>query len=245
MKEVNGAAVVVKNLVKRFGTLTAVDGISFEINEGEIFGLIGPNGAGKTTTLRIIATLLPPTGGDVKVFGNDILKDADKIRRIISYLAEEAGTYRNISGKEYLSIIARIYFKSEKEASEAVEEAIEFSGLGNRVNDMMKTYSKGMKRRIQIARVLMTKPKLAILDEPTAGLDVFHAQYIRNVIKKYAENGGTVILSSHNMLEVEYLCSRVALMHQGHIVIQDEPHAIKSRLNASNLEDAFIKVVAG
>ncbi|MEM2373261.1 MAG: ABC transporter ATP-binding protein, partial [Thermoproteota archaeon] len=153
MKEANGAVVVVKNLVKRFGTLTAVDGISFEINEGEIFGLIGPNGAGKTTTLRIIATLLPPTGGDVKVFGNDILKDADKIRRIISYLAEEAGTYRNISGKEYLSIIARIYFESEKEASEAVEEAIEFSGLGDRVNDMMKTYSKGMKRRIQIARV--------------------------------------------------------------------------------------------
>jgi len=243
MEEGSETAVVVKNLVKRFGAFTAVDGISFEINKGEVFGLIGPNGAGKTTTLRIISTLLPPTSGEVRVFGNDILRDADKIRRIISYLAEEAGTYRNISGKEYLSIIARIYFDSE-EASKAVEEAIEFSGLGDRINDKMKTYSKGMKRRIQIARVLMTKPKLAILDEPTAGLDVFHAQYIRNIIKKYAENGGTVILSSHNMLEVEYLCSRVALMHQGHIVIQDKPQAIKNRLNASNLEEAFVKVVA-
>ncbi|MDW8033750.1 MAG: ABC transporter ATP-binding protein [Nitrososphaerota archaeon] len=244
MKEDGGKAVIVRSLVKRFGNLTAVDGISFEINYGEIFGLIGPNGAGKTTTLRIIATLLMPTSGNVKVFGYDIVKDASEIRKLISYLAEDVGTYRNINGKEYLSIIAKIYFDSKDEASKAVEEAIKLSGLGNRVNDAMKTYSKGMKRRIQIARVLMTRPKLAILDEPTSGLDVFHAQYIRSIIKKYAENGGTVILSSHNMLEVEYLCSRVALMHQGHIVIQDEPQAINSKFGTSNLEDAFIKVVS-
>jgi len=242
--EGNSIAVVVKDLVKRFGSITAVDGVSFEVNKGEIFGLIGPNGAGKTTTLRVIATLLLPTGGEVKVFGFDVVKDSDKVRTIMSYLAEEAGTYKNLSGREYLYIVAKIYFESEGAVLKAVEEAIKLSGLGNRIDDKMKTYSKGMKRRIQTARVLMTKPRLVILDEPTAGLDVFHAQYIRSIIKKYSENGGTVILSSHNMLEVEHLCSRIALMHQGHIVMHGEPQEIKNRLGASNLEEAFIKVVA-
>lgn len=234
--------VVVRNLVKRFGDLTAVNGVSLEVGKGEIFGLIGPNGAGKTTILRIMATLLLPTSGYVNILGYDVVKEAGKIRFFIAYLAEDAGTYRNLSGREYLSIVARIYFDSDAEASKAVEEAIRISGLGGRIGDKMKTYSKGMKRRLQIARALMTRPRLAILDEPTAGLDVFHAKYIREIISRHAENGGTVVLSSHNMLEVEYLCTRVAFIHQGRILVEGNPKMIKNELGVSNLEEAFIEV---
>jgi len=235
--------VEVKNLVKRFGELTALDNVSFSVSEGEIFGLIGPNGAGKTTTLRIIATLLLPTTGYVRVLNYDVVEEANKVRPLISYLAEDAGTYRNLTGYEYLSIVARIYYKSRVDAEEAVEEAVKISGLGERIRDKMKNYSKGMKRRIQVARVLMTKPKLAILDEPTAGLDVFHAQHVRRIVKKHVEEGGSVILSSHNMLEVEYLCSKLAFIHRGRIMMKGEPEAVKNECGASNLEEAFLEVI--
>jgi ABC-2 type transport system ATP-binding protein len=239
-----GSIVVVRNLVKRFGDLVAVDGVSLQIEKGEIYGLIGPNGAGKTTILRIMAALLLPTRGYVEILGYDAVKEASKIRPLISYLAEDAGTYRNLSGREYLSIVARIYFDSNVEASRAVEEAISISGLGERVDDRMKTYSKGMKRRLQIARALMTRPKLAILDEPTSGLDVFHAKHIREVISRHVKEGGTIVLSSHNMLEVEYLCTRVAFIHRGHVLFEGEPKKIKNELGASNLEEAFIEVAS-
>lgn len=235
--------VEVRNLVKQFGDLIALRGISFTIGFGEIFGLIGPNGAGKTTTLRILATLLLPTAGYVRVLGYDVVREASKIRSLISYLAEDAGTYRNLTGYEYLSTVARIYFKSKTDIEEAVEEAVKISGLGERIRNKMKTYSKGMKRRIQIARVLMTRPKLAILDEPTAGLDVFHANYMRKIIQEYVSEGKSIILSSHNMLEVEHLCSKVAFIHHGKIVAEGEPQDLKTKYRASNLEDVFMEVL--
>ncbi len=235
--------VEVKGLVKRFGDLIALKNLSFSVDEGEIFGLIGPNGAGKTTTLRILAALLLPTAGYVRILGHDVVRESRKIRPLISYLAEDAGTYRNLKGYEYLSIVARIYFESKTDAEEAVEEAVKISGLGERIMDKMKTYSKGMKRRIQIARVLMTKPKLAILDEPTAGLDVFHAQYVRKIVREHVSEGRSVILSSHNMLEVEHLCSRLAFIHHGRIIAKGEPQVLKEKYEASNLEDVFMEIV--
>jgi ABC-2 type transport system ATP-binding protein len=240
----NGVAVDVRNLVKLFGSSKALDDLSFQVREGEVFGLIGPNGAGKTTALRILATLLLPTRGSVKIFGYDVISQATDVRRIIGYLAEDAGAYRNLSGLEYLSIMARVYFRSKNEALEAVNRAVDISGLGDKIHDKIKTYSKGMKRRLQIARVFMLKPKLAILDEPTAGLDVVHASYIRKLIKDYASKYGiTVIMSSHNMFEVEYVCDRVALINKGRIVAEGTPDQLKTFWNASNLEEVFIKVV--
>ncbi|HID69549.1 MAG TPA: ABC transporter ATP-binding protein, partial [Desulfobacterales bacterium] len=198
--------VVVDRLVKYYGDFHALKGISFSVEEGEVFGIIGPNGAGKTTTLRIIATLLKPSGGRVTVCGYDVVREADKVRRIISYLPEEAGAYRNLSGYEYLLFIARLYTRSKREAEDMVEEAIRISGLGDRIYDRIKTYSKGMKRRLLIARTLMVRPRLAILDEPTSGLDVLHALHVRRVIREYARSHGvTVLLSSHNMLEVVHV----------------------------------------
>jgi len=235
-------AVEVKNLSKSFGDIKAVRNISFEIREGEIFGLIGPNGAGKTTTLRIIATLLKPDSGSVKVFGYDVQRDGEKIREIISYLPEDAGAYRNLTGKEYLEFIAK-FFEKRKKFSETVEKGIEIAKLGDRITDKISTYSKGMMRRLLVARTLMVNPKLAILDEPTSGLDVVNAIEVRNIIKDFARAGTTILLSSHNMLEVEFLCDRIALMNNGRIVETGKPEELKSKYNAKNIEEVFVEVV--
>lgn len=237
-------AVEAHNVTKVFGSIRALDELSFSVKPGEIFGLIGPNGAGKTTALRIVSTLLLPTSGTVKVFGYDGVQNADAVRRIISYLPEEAGSYRYLSGLEYLEFMARFHTSYRNEANKMVMEAAEISGLGERLKDKTKTYSKGMKRRLLVARALMPKPKLAILDEPTSGLDVLHSYHVREIIKGYVKNHGvTVLLSSHNMLEVEYLCDRVALINKGRVVAEGEPQELKEKFGGTNLEEVFAKVV--
>ena len=237
-------AVEVNGLVKVFGSVRALDGLSFRVEQGEIYGLIGPNGAGKTTALRIVSTLLLPTSGSVKVFDHDVVRDASEVRKIISYLPEEAGAYKNLSGMEYLEFMARFNSADKAELKTMVANAAEISGLGERLRDKVKTYSKGMKRRLLVARALMNKPKLAVLDEPTSGLDVLHAVHIREIIKRYVEEHGvTVLLSSHNMLEVEHLCDRVALINKGKIMAEGTPAELKAKYEAANLEEAFAKVV--
>jgi ABC-2 type transport system ATP-binding protein len=237
-------AVEVKNLVKDFGSVRALDGLSFKINLGEIFGLIGLNGAGKTTALRITSTLLLPTSGSIIVFGHDVVKEAAEVRNIISYLPEEAGAYKNLSGFEYLNFMANFTTNDKQERQKLVDAAAEISGLKDRLKDRVKGYSKGMKRRLLVARALMTKPKLAILDEPNSGLDVLHSVHVRTLIKRYAkEHEVTILLSSHNMLEVEYLCDRVALINKGKVVIEGSPEELKSKYKAVNLEDVFGEVV--
>jgi ABC-2 type transport system ATP-binding protein len=232
------------DVVKVFGNVYALDKLSFKVNSGEIFGLIGPNGAGKTTALRIVSTLLLPTSGTVKVFGLDVVKNAAEVRKIISYLPEEAGAYRNLSGWEYLEFMAKFNTKDGSKVREMVNEAAEITGLGERLKDKTKAYSKGMKRRLLVARALMTRPKLAILDEPTSGLDVLHAYHVREIVKRYVkEHGVTVLLSSHNMLEVEHLCDRVALLNKGKIVAEGKPVELKEKYGSTNLEEVFAKVV--
>ncbi len=235
------AAVDVKNLVKHFGSTKAVEGISFTVNKGEIFGLIGPNGAGKTTALRVVSTLLQITSGSVNILGFDVKKKPDEIRKLISYLPEDAGAYKNLTGRAYLRFIANFF---EKQSEEIVSLGIEIADLGERIDDKIDTYSKGMKRRLLVGRALMTNPKLAILDEPTSGLDVINAQEIRKIIKNTARDGAAVFLSSHNMLEVEYLCDRIALIAEGKIVEEGTPKALLDKYNANNIEEVFIQVVS-
>jgi ABC-2 type transport system ATP-binding protein len=239
----NLTAIEVKNLVKSYGSFNAVDKISFTVNQGEIFGLIGPNGAGKTTTLRILATLLQITSGQVKIFGHDLEHEADDVRKIISYLPEDAGAYKNLSGKDYLEFIAA-FFGNGRKSAEIVRRGIEIANLGERINDKVEAYSKGMTRRLLVARALMIEPKLAILDELTSGLDVLNSQEIRKLTKKTSSEGTTILLSSHNMLEVELLCDRIALINNGKIVEIGTPDELKRKHHCNNIEDVFVKVVA-
>jgi len=233
-------AVEVKNLVKNYGSTEAVKDISFTVDNGEIFGLIGPNGAGKTTALRIVSTLLQITSGSVNILGFDLRKKPDEIRKLISYLPEDAGAYKNLTGRAYLRFIANFF---EKNTQEIVSLGIEIANLGDRIDDKVDTYSKGMKRRLLVGRALMINPQLAILDEPTSGLDVINAQEIRKIIKTTAMGGTAVLLSSHNMLEVEYLCDRIALIAEGKIVEEGKPKFLMDKYRANNIEEVFVKVV--
>lgn len=235
-------AVEVRELVKDYGSFRAVKGISFDVNEGEVFGLIGPNGAGKTTVLRTIATLLQITSGSIAIFRHELPKEAGEVRRMISYLPEEAGAYRNLTGKEYLDFVAR-FFGGGEAFQNMVRKGAEIGNLGERMNDKVDTYSKGMTRRLLVGRALMVDPRLAILDEPTSGLDVVNAQEVRRIINSSVEAGTTVLLSSHNMLEVEFLCHRIALIDDGRIVASGTVPELKKEYDAANIEEAFVKAI--
>ncbi|CAI1493094.1 Ribosomal protein S16 [Thermococcus nautili] len=236
--------VEVENLEKDYGKVKALKGVSFSIREGEIFGLIGPNGAGKSTTLKILATLLKPTGGTARIAGYDVVKEADRVRALISYLPEEAGAYKNLTGREYLEFMARLYAKDERKAREMLQLGAELASLGERLDDKVSTYSKGMTRKLLIARALMVRPKLAILDEPASGLDIVNAYEIRKTIRRFARSEGTTFLiSSHNMLEVEFLCDRVAMIAGGRIVEIGTPEELKTKYGAENLEEVFMRAI--
>ncbi|MCR4428411.1 MAG: ABC transporter ATP-binding protein [Caldiserica bacterium] len=233
----------VEGLKKNYGNLQALKGISFEITKGEIFALIGPNGAGKSTALRIMATLLSPTEGEVQILGLHLRKEAEKIRERISYLPEEAGAYRNQRGIEYLRFMATFYASDDALAQEFIKRGAEIADLGERLYDRVGTYSKGMVRKLLLARALMTRPQLAILDEPTSGLDVINSLEIRQIIREYVKEGTTVLLSSHNMLEIEFLSDRVALIDNGLILDSGTPGELKEKYGASNLEEVFRRAV--
>ena len=236
-------ALEVTDLVKKYGGFTALKGISFNVKEREVFGLIGPNGAGKTTALRIISTILRITGGTVRMFGIDVGRNPHEARKILSYLPEDAGAYKNLTGDEYLEFIAN-FFSDDLETMRRIKsKGVAIANLGDRMGDKVDTYSKGMARRLLVARALMIEPKVAILDELTSGLDVMNAQEIRRTVKDTARDGTTVLLSSHNMLEVELMCDRIALINDGQIVELGTPGELKERHDADNIEEVFTKVI--
>ncbi|PKQ36730.1 MAG: multidrug ABC transporter ATP-binding protein [Actinobacteria bacterium HGW-Actinobacteria-1] len=237
-----GDILEVKDLRKRYGQLEAVKGIDFSVQAGEVFALIGPNGAGKTTTLRMVATILQPTSGAITLDGIDVVKEPAKARERLSYLPEEAGAYKSMKGRDYLKFMAEVFFEDPADQAESVKAAGEISGLGDRLGDKLGTYSKGMTRKLLLARSIMTRPKLAILDEPTSGLDVLGALDIRDTVKEFTRHGMAVLLSSHNMLEIEYLSDRVAIINEGVIHATGTPAELKARYSAQNLEEVFAEV---
>jgi len=239
-------SVDVRELEKYYGSIRALKKISFRVERGSIYCLVGPNGAGKTTTFRILATLILPSSGDAYIEGHSVVREPGAVRRAISYLPEEVGAYRNITGLEYLEIVSRIYYSGE-DSREVLERGIRISGLSDSdLRRPMKHYSKGMKRRIQVARALMTLPRVAILDEPTAGLDPVQKAEIRRAIKEYSKSYGvTVLLSTHEMAEAEDLCERIAIINRGSIVSEGYIEDIIRSAGAKTLEEAFISLVMG
>lgn len=232
----------VKNLNKYYKNFQAVNNINFSIQKNEIFGLVGPNGAGKSTTLKIIATILSVSQGEIFVYGNNIKREANKIRQMISYLPEDAGAYKNLTGIEYLKFMAAMHNDNKNKQKEYVEFAVNLTDLGSRLKEKVKNYSKGMTRKLLLARAVMSRPKLAILDEPTSGLDVVNAFAIRKIIKDLAREGMAVLLSSHNMLEVEFLSDRIAIIDKGEIKATGSPEELKNRYQAANLEEVFMRL---
>ena len=222
----------------------SADKVSFDVEEGEIFALIGPNGAGKTTTIRMISTLIEATSGDALVAGHSIIKEPDKVRENITYLPDEAGAFNTLTGRTYLYFMAGLFTADIMTIERYVRTAEQICGLGERLDDKIGGYSRGMIRKLLLSRAVMTEPKLAIMDEATSGLDVINALEIRNTIKKLAkEKNMAFLLSSHNMLEIEYLSDRVGIMTNGRLMITGTVPELKERYNAVNLEEVFERVV--
>ncbi|MDE5738578.1 MAG: ABC transporter ATP-binding protein [Oscillospiraceae bacterium] len=237
-------ALDVQHLAKSYGKKQAVKDVSFQIQEGEIFGLMGMNGAGKTTILRMLATLLKPDSGDALIVGNSIVKNPEKVRACISYLPDEAGAYKTMTGRNYLAFIAGLYFKNEQEQKNCIALGEEICGLGNALAQKINTYSRGMTRKLVLARTVMIKPKLAILDEPTSGLDVLNSLDIRKTICKCAETYGTAfLLSSHHMQEISTTANRCAIMKDGIFLAEGSPQELLAKYQAESLEAAFEKAV--
>jgi ABC-2 type transport system ATP-binding protein len=233
-------AVEITGLVKKYKDFEAVSGLDFAVRPGEIFALVGPNGVGKSTTLKMIATILTPTAGNISVFGLDTVRDAARVREVISYLPEEAGAYKNLTGREYLDFMAMVFLKDAVKAAAAVAFGEELCGLKDKLKDKIRTYSKGMARKLLLARAVMIRPKLAILDEPTTGLDILNGYEIRKTIKRLAAGGMTFIISSHNMAEIEFLSGRIAVINKGKLLACDTPAALKARFATADLEEVFI-----
>ena len=224
--------------------IMAVKDVSFTVGEGEIFALIGPNGAGKTSTIRMISTLIKPTGGDAFVDGHSIISEPDKVRQAITYLPDEAGAYKTMTGMDYLYFMAGLFSADRDEIDKYVNRAVNMCGLGDRLEEKIGGYSRGMIRKLLLSRAVMTRPKLAILDEATSGLDVINALDIRKTIKKLsAEEGMSFLLSSHNMLEIEYVSDRVGIMAHGELMVTGTIDELKARYEAANLEEVFERVV--
>ncbi len=220
-------AIKIKNLVKKFGEIIAVNNISLEIEEGEIFALLGPNGAGKTTTINILATLLKPTSGKAFVNGYDVVKEASKVRKSIGIVFQDPSLDDMLTARENLDIHGRLYGMGKIERKRRIEEVLEMVELKNRADSIVKTFSGGMKRRLEIARGLMHKPKILFLDEPTLGLDPQTRRNIWEYIKKLKKEGITILLTTHYMEEADYLADRVAIIDNGKIVAQGKPSYLK------------------
>ncbi|MDD6279412.1 MAG: ABC transporter ATP-binding protein [Oscillospiraceae bacterium] len=234
----------VKALSKQYSKVLAANKVSFDIDEGEIFALIGPNGAGKTTTIRMISTLITPTDGDAIVAGHSVVKAPAKVRECITYLPDEAGAYKTMTGMAYLKFMAGLFTSNTVVMKRYVDRAVEICGLGDRLKDKIGSYSRGMIRKLLLARAVMTCPKLAILDEPTSGLDVLNAIEIRKMIKKLAaEEKMSFLLSSHNMLEIEFVSDRVGIISKGQLMVTGGIKELKERYSAANLEEVFERVV--
>lgn len=209
----------------------AVDDISFQIIPGELFGLLGPNGAGKTTTVKMLTTLLIPTAGTARVFGKDIVKDADEIRSQIGFIfGGERGLYWRLSGVDNLRYFATLYHVEPEVSKKRIPYLLELVGLSDRGNEKVEGYSRGMKQRLHIARTLLHDPEVLFLDEPTIGLDPVGARETRQVIRNLQEEKKTILLTTHYMFEADALCDRIAVINHGKIVALDTPNALKQHV---------------
>jgi len=242
-----GKAIVARKLVKNYVTylrkglfkrekkiVHALKGISFDVEKGEVFGLLGPNGAGKTTTVKILSTLLLPDGGEAKILGYDVVKEAPEVRKVIGVsLSVEKGFFWKLTGRENLTYFGMLYGLDGERLKDRVEELLELVGLKQLevADKLYEEYSLGMKARLSLARALLVDPSVVILDEPTLGLDPPSARMLREMLVKIAhKDGKTVLVTTHNMFEAEIVCDRVAIINKGEIIALDIVEKLKQRV---------------
>jgi ABC-2 type transport system ATP-binding protein len=233
-----------ERLTRSFNSLTAVNELSIAVAEGEVFGLLGPNGAGKTTTIKMLITLLPPSSGRARVAGLDVVSQAAAVRGVIGYVPQMLSADGTLTGFENLNIFAKLYELPRRQRRQRVEAALAFMGLEDSAHKLVRQYSGGMIRRLEIAQSLLHHPRVLFLDEPTIGLDPAARRVVwEHIGQLRREFGTTVVLTTHQMEEADQLCHRVAIMHLGRLVALGSPSQLKASIGrkGATLEDVFIR----
>jgi sodium transport system ATP-binding protein len=238
-----GPLVEVEGLVRRYGDLVAVDGVSFEVHGGEIFGLLGPNGAGKSTTLRMLATLIQPDAGAARICGFDTRKNIEQVRRRIGFQTGDTRLYERLTPIEFLRYFGDLHDMSRDVLEPRIETLIDAMGIGDFSGRRCGTLSTGQQQRVSIARSLLHDPAVLILDEPTSGLDIISGQFILEFLEREKDRGKAIVFSTHIMSEAELLCDRLGLLYDGRLLAVDTMAAVLEQAGETSLTRAFLKLI--
>lgn len=233
----------VSNLVKSFGVVKAVRGISFEVHDGEITGLLGPNGAGKTTTLRMLYSLLPPDAGEICIDGLDPTKDAMAIKRTLGVVPDSRGLYVRMSARENIAYYGRLHGMSAREIDTRVEKLVRTLDMADFIERRCEGFSQGQRVKVAIARAMVHSPQTVLLDEPSNGLDVMSTRALRRYILDLKDRGHSIVLSTHIMQEVAALCDRIIIIAGGRIAANGSAQELLQKSGCSTLEDAFVQLI--
>lgn len=229
-------------LVKKYGDFVAVKDVSFTMQEGEVFGLLGPNGAGKSTTISMLTCLFPPSGGEMRIYGHDVVKDADKVKKLIGVVPQDIALYPTLSARDNLRFFGEMYGLKGRALKERTETVLAYVAMTERAKDAIKTYSGGMKRRINMAVGLIHNPKLLFLDEPTVGVDPQSRNHIFESVERLnKEQGMTVLYTTHYMEEAERLCDRVAIIDKGQVIAMDTPKNLIGMLGGGIIHVGIVR----
>ena len=241
---IRDAPIVTNSLTRRYGSITAANSIDLEVGSGEIFGLLGPNGAGKTTTIKMLITLLPPTSGTARVAGADIVREPGLVRRRIGYVPQLVSADGSLTGRENLRLSARLYHIHAASREDAIEDELAFMGLADVADRMVRTYSGGMVRRLELAQAMLHRPVVLFLDEPTVGLDPTARAAVWERVRRLRDRDETtILLTTHYMDEADELCDRIGMMHAGRLAAIGTPTELKDNIGpGATLDDVFADV---
>jgi ABC-2 type transport system ATP-binding protein len=245
--QTEGLMLELSGVVKRYGHFEAVKGLDLAVSRGEIFGFLGPNGAGKTTTIRMVAGVLRPTAGRITIGGVDLERDPEAAKAKVGYIPDRPYLYEKLSGGEFLKFVAGLWGREGAEAEARADRLLELFALTEWKDELIESYSHGMRQKVLIASALIHQPELIVVDEPMVGLDPRSARLLKDLLRTFAEGGGTVFLSTHTLEVAEALCDRIAIIQGGEIIAAGTMDELRGQAHAggAHLEEIFLKVTGG
>lgn len=237
--------IIIKNLTKHYGNLTAISGLNLDIPAGECFGFLGPNGAGKTTTIKLLAGLLKPNDGTIEISGYDIQKDPQKVKGIIGYIPDKAFIYEKLTGGEFLDFVAELYQVNGNFVREKREELLNLFAIKDFENELVEAYSHGMRQKLVITAALIHNPKVIIVDEPMVGLDPKGMRQVKEIFKQLTKSGVTIFMSTHTMSVAQEMCHRIGIINKGKLIALGNMNDLQKQAQVSSgLEDVFLQLTS-